>query len=62
MEIDGASSSYTMGVNEFSDLTEEEFQKFATGGQALDERLESAVFYDFEEEREIENYYVEQYL
>jgi hypothetical protein len=51
-----------MGVNEFSDLTDEEFKEFASGSYPLDERLDTSLFYDFEEEQEIDNIYVKNYL
>lgn len=55
---DGDKATYTMELNEFADMTENEFKYFWTGGKHLDERLDShSVFYDFENEVEIDNIY-----
>ena len=60
---DGANSTYTMELNEFADLTDNEFKTLWTGGKALDERMDSSsTFYDFETEEEIDNLYVKKYL
>jgi hypothetical protein len=60
---DGASSTYTMELNEFADMTDKEFKTFWTGGKPLDERIDShSVFYDFEAEVEIDSLYIQKYL
>jgi hypothetical protein len=50
-----------MELNEFADMSENEFKTW-TGGKPIDERIDTSVFYDFENEEEIENLYVYKYL
>ena len=51
-----------MELNEFADMTDKEFKTFWTGGKPLDERLDDSMFYDYENEEEIDNLYVKKYL
>lgn len=60
---DGPSSTYSMELNEFADMTEKEFKKFWTGAKPIDERVDThSIFYDYEKEEEIDNLYVHKYL
>ena len=48
-----------MIVNEFADLTDEEFEFYMTGAKPTDERLDlDSKYYDFTEMKEIDNQYV----
>lgn len=51
-----------MELNEFADISDAEFKTFFAGGKPMDERLDDSIFYDFEEDREIDNLYVQKYL
>ena len=44
---DGASSTYSMELNEFADMTDKEFKTFWTGGKPVDERVDDSIFYDY---------------
>jgi len=59
----GEAASFKMVINEFADMTEDEFLAFATGAAHTDERLDtSSPFFDFETMQEVDNPYVQEYF
>jgi hypothetical protein len=62
-EDGGNTSTYHMVINEFADLTDQEFQVYATGAISLDERLDmTSTFFDFDKMEEIDNLAIKKYL
>jgi hypothetical protein len=59
----GSEASFHMIINEFADLTDQEFVAYATGAFHTDERLDtSSVFFDFDSMKEVDSIFLKNYF
>ena len=53
-EAEGQHATYSIQVNEFADLNEQEFMMFSSGGKSLQESQDESEFFDFEDQKVVD--------
>lgn len=53
---------FQVAINEFADMSDEEFREYSSGSRSLKEEDDDSLFYDYENQREILDYSYDKYL